>query len=345
MTRCPLPCRTMLVLFLIILGLGSASLAQTFVAFDVPGALDTFPMSINSAGQITGFYMDSINQYRGFRRQPDGVIITFDAPGRGFFTRPMSINSKGEIAGTCNEFAFVRKTNGEIVKFRVPGAFDSEALSINFQGQIAGTYRVDMFSNAVPFLRQPNGSFIRIDAISSLGYYAPSYALSLNSRGQLAGSYCCALTPQDSLGLHGFLRQSDGTIASFDVRGTTGTIARAINGKGQVTGLYFSDAQHHEVHGFLRQTNGSIIKFDVSDSTQTRPMAINERGDVIGTYLALQDGWYHGFLRQANGTIRTFDPLGVMYSTFPTSINERGNVVGYFFSERTRPIHGFIRTQ
>jgi hypothetical protein len=81
-----------------------------FTTFDVPGAgtvvgswEGTYPVAINPAGAITGYYADASWVYHGFVRAPDGKITTFDAPGAGTEsgqgTVPHSINPAGVITG------------------------------------------------------------------------------------------------------------------------------------------------------------------------------------------------------------------------------------------------------
>jgi hypothetical protein len=81
-----------------------------FTTFDVPGAgtvvgswQGTWPMDINSAGAITGYYADASWVCHGFLRAPDGRITKFDVPGAGNEsgqgTYPMTINSAGAVTG------------------------------------------------------------------------------------------------------------------------------------------------------------------------------------------------------------------------------------------------------
>src|SRR6516164_874060 len=72
-----------------------AAKGGTFTIFDVPGAgtgflEGTFPLGINPAGTITGYYQDADFLGHGFLRSPDGVITTFDPPG-SIFTSAISI--------------------------------------------------------------------------------------------------------------------------------------------------------------------------------------------------------------------------------------------------------------
>ena len=69
-------------LTLCILGLSLCALAQqaTIINFDPPGSLQTEPLSINSAGAVTGYYSDG-SALHGFLREPDGSFTAFDPPG------------------------------------------------------------------------------------------------------------------------------------------------------------------------------------------------------------------------------------------------------------------------
>jgi len=63
----------------LVLGCWSAH-AATFTTFDVPGAIVAYPVSINPAGAITGFYADASYVSHGFLRAHDGTVNTFSAP-------------------------------------------------------------------------------------------------------------------------------------------------------------------------------------------------------------------------------------------------------------------------
>jgi hypothetical protein len=72
---------------------------------------------------------------------------------------------------------------------------------------------------------------------------APS---SINDTGAITGRYS-----DSKNALHGFVRQPDGSITSFDPPGSAGNTApSSINDMGAITGYYWDSNQH--VHGFLR---------------------------------------------------------------------------------------------
>ena len=80
----------------------------TFTEFDASGAgtgknQGTQALSIDTAGDIAGTYMDSSHLYHGFVRAPSGTITTFDIPGAGAGKIrepvPINIGNGGNIAG------------------------------------------------------------------------------------------------------------------------------------------------------------------------------------------------------------------------------------------------------
>ena len=48
----------------------------SYLSFEVPGALGTYPMSINASMVVTGYYFTSATSARGFLRQADGAITS-----------------------------------------------------------------------------------------------------------------------------------------------------------------------------------------------------------------------------------------------------------------------------
>jgi hypothetical protein len=90
------------------------------IKFDAPDAAPanfggTFAVSINPAGEITGYYNDVNNVIHGFVRDVNGKFKTFDPPG-SIATYPTSINPSGEITGhyfdaNSRSHGFLRKAD------------------------------------------------------------------------------------------------------------------------------------------------------------------------------------------------------------------------------------------
>jgi predicted membrane protein len=73
----------------------------TITTFDVPGSaplFGAFPVAINPAEAITGFYGDGEGFFHGFLRERGGTFTTVDPPGSGY-TGPAGINPAGVIVG------------------------------------------------------------------------------------------------------------------------------------------------------------------------------------------------------------------------------------------------------
>jgi uncharacterized membrane protein len=80
----------------------------TFLTFDPTGSISTQVTAINDKGQITGSYATADGIYRGFLRNQQGVIESFDAVGAGNpSTFPKAINDRGQIAGYYQDASFV----------------------------------------------------------------------------------------------------------------------------------------------------------------------------------------------------------------------------------------------
>ena len=276
-----------------------------------------------------------------FAQRSENQIITFDI--NSFFTSAKSINSAGEITGVYAKFfrpndGFLRDADGTITLFDCPGALGSTSpSSINAAGDITGSCSDAAGTHG--FVRMRNGGITTFDASGSpvplgAGGTSPS---SINAAGKITGSYINVTL--DSV-QHGFLRDSDGTITSFDCRGVPiGTSPSSINGAGEVTGNC-SDAAG--MHGFLRTADGNIITFDASDAgspASTSPQGINTKGEITGSYTD-PNGHNHGFLRAADGMITLFDCSGTLIGTFPTAIDSAGEITG-----NCSGAHGFLRAR
>jgi hypothetical protein len=134
---------------------------------------------------------------------------------------------------------------------------------------------------------------------------------------------------------HGFLKEDDRSVISFDVPGARDTFPQAINSSGEIVGVYGGFDLFFR-HAFLRQPDGTISTFDVANSVQTYVTghgAINSAGEITGYYYpTLINPMPHGFLRQADGEIVTFDVPGST-QTSPSAINNRGQITGLYIDD------------
>jgi probable HAF family extracellular repeat protein len=138
---------------------------------------------------------------------------------------------------------------------------------------------------------------------------------------------------------HGFVRDSDGTITSFDPGGSGFTVGITNNRLGMIVGTYESGGHFH---GYIRGVDGTFSIFDVQASPNgTYGQGINTSGAVVG-YSEDENNVAHGFVRTSDGTIAAFDPSGSI-STIGYYINRRGAIAG-FYQDGNGITHGFVRT-
>lgn len=329
----------------------------------------------NSRGEITGYFVDNNNVYHGFVRHPDGKIDTFDAPGAGSTagtaqgTIAYSINSEGVIAGQFQGgdnvyHGFVRFPDGKITAFDITGfkaaAFQGPGgtANINDDGEIAGYYVDGNFVNR-GFVRRRDGTIQIFDVMtaSMLADSPPQGTVvaletGLSNDGNLTGWYY-----DSGQAVHGYLREADGTITSFDnvAAGSMayqGTYGGSINCKGEIAGGVLDSS--YVYHGFVRHPNGDMDTFEVNGSGDaqgsfqgTFAVGINSQADVTA-YFTDSSNVTHGAIRDRWGQITKFDVkgagTGTGQGTTPQNINERGDVPGYF-TTLDNVNHGFIYIQ
>jgi hypothetical protein len=85
---------------------------------------------------------------------------------------------------------------------------------------------------------------------------------SINPSGEIAGYYFGPTGPT----AHGFVRDKDGTITSFDAdpKNPHDISPTSINPRGEITGSFFAVGGPHGLlsHGFVRAADGTITIFD-----------------------------------------------------------------------------------
>jgi len=257
----------------------------TITEYDAPcagttGHRGSVPLSINTAGTITGVCKDSGDVHHGFVRSAKTpfTITDFDVPAAGTAatqgTNAISINTAGVITGSYKDSSslyhgFVRAANGTITAAPIdaPGAGQysggikdfccggTYAMSINTAGEITGFY-TDTNGVYHGFVRAATTPFAITDfnaAGAGTGALEGTFPVSINTAGEIAGFYI------DSTGTsHGFVRaaKSPYAITSFDAPGVAGTgiihgtFAFSINTAGDIVGTYTDSSD--VFHCFLR---------------------------------------------------------------------------------------------
>jgi hypothetical protein len=276
--------------------------------YPIPG---TFPTGINTAGAITGYYVDANSVSHGFlwvpKPLPNGTFKTIDPPNSGS-TQAIGINTAGAITGNYSDtifgggprgFLWVPKPlpNGTFTTFDAPGACQNGPGSCSSNG-------------TQPAAINPAGAITGI-------YQDINFSLD------------CYCNP-----FHGFVRDPKGAFTSFDPPGSSYTQPTGINPVGAITG-------YSGIQGFLRSPHGAISTIDFPPHQGTFPSAINPAGMITGNYFS--NNQYHGFLwRLGYSAPKTFDPPGSTNTTTPTAINSAGAITGYYV-DANFVNHGFVR--
>jgi hypothetical protein len=258
------------------------------ITFDTPFLTpirQTLPIGINEFGEIAGNFVSSQNGSYGFTRSTVGAAIAgvFTDFGYGTGSTPPTfvtgLNASGTIVGYFfedqgpNESSFILHPDGLWTPFVVPPNQESScsqttlAESINAAGTIAGFYSgysgtdANMCAtvDAGGFVRSPQGVFTLFNAPGPMvtsplralpadgaTLSAPS-RLNINQAGTTTGSYTDAKGAQ-----HGFVREPDGVITSFDPPRGMQTTATGINDSGLIVGSFLYDWNPQTSIGFLR---------------------------------------------------------------------------------------------
>jgi hypothetical protein len=371
----------MLALAMCMLTLGIPAIAQqpTITTIDAPHAgtisgYGTEAIAICPTGQIAGFYAGYSNSVHAYVRTTDGTITTFDGPGAGTGagTIPLPGNNPGTyaVAGdACGLVAgyfidsrdvahgYLRGVDGTLTVFDVPHAGTGNgqgtfAGNMSMSGElIAGGY-VDSTGMNHGFLRAANGTVTEFDvpaAATGPGLGTTTFwAQCVNSAGAMTGGY------YDQNGaIHGFVRNPDGTIATFDAPGAgtgsgLGTYTWAINPAGTTVGA--SQDNNGVYHALLRTADGKITLFDIKGAGTgsgqgTQAEGINPSGVITGFYTDANNV-SHGYVRAVDGTLTFFDVpaagTGNGQGTFPMTNNPAGSIVGYYI-DSNGAYHGFVR--
>lgn len=252
----------------------------TFTTIDVPGAVVTNVLGINTAGDVVGNYETTSNgQSHGFLYS-GGNFTLFDYPGASS-TIAFGINDSGLISGTAymnqNTTAFGFLYDGvTFTTIRAPGKGATLPRGINNAGVVVGG---DGFS-----LNGTKG-FVRIGTkfktVSPPGVYVYVFGDGINNLNQIVGS--------DDTG--GFLF-SKGKYQTITFPGASQTQPWGINDGGIIVGWYVT-SQCLPCGFALR--NGKYFTIKYPGATATFPGGINASAQVSGSY-TLDGQTFHGFV-------------------------------------------------
>ena len=214
------------------------TLPANFTVVNFPGATSTQVTGINSAGDVSGIYVDAMGANHGFTRI-GGAFATVDNPASTVFNQALGINNSNETvgyytlqpSGTPGDIAY-SQTGGVFTDINtlLPANFNSQAVGINSAATpwIVGFYQPDMaLATSFGFVDE-GGTIITLDPFGSTF----SQALGVNDLGEIVGSYVGA-----DGNTHGYIENND-VFTSFDPPGSVSTTINGLNDKGDIGGFY-----------------------------------------------------------------------------------------------------------
>ncbi len=268
---------------------------------------------INNQGQIAGSLLAEDGSELPVFIDSDGSLTVIELPPPTTFGRASGINNNGLVSG------FFSQPGGE----QEPEAKIGEPPAENGQNGETGD---DAEVIGLSFLWDANSRSLNTiyeipDAISTSG-------LKVNDAGIVVGQV------QGEENTVGFIRQPDGSVATFAVPNAVNTLLGGINNSNVIVGGVAVDASEAGLlFGFIRDASGAFATFNVPDENGnplwTKADDINDVGDVVGHVRPeASEEAIHGFLRKADGRFFRINIPDAVQSRF-TDINNDGEISGF----------------
>jgi hypothetical protein len=271
---------------------------EVITTFDYPGTGNlTLPQKINERGDIVGEFIDSNGVTRGFVRFSDGtfsppIVDPNDTVG---FTEGRGINNSRTVDGDyVGSDGFVHSfflSNSAFTEYDVPGAVQTNLLSINDAGDFTGGFDPDGSGIFQAFV-SVGGTLTSFSVPGALS----TFAYEINNSKQLVVGYYI-----DSSGiLHGYYRDTNGALHfPIDPSGSVGTVLFGLNDRNWVVGRYADSSG--VTHGLFFVPPDQFFTFDYPGSTFTSLNGISDQGFICGRYVDAS-GIAHGFIARVRGT-------------------------------------------
>jgi hypothetical protein len=241
---------------------------------------DTFAVNINDA--IAGDFVDakSVQHAMILAGKKLTTVDHKDCVTSGGFSAGAiafyGINTAGDAAGWCTStktglFQGFVYAAGKFTAINFPKSNGTQALGINDKGEVVGLY-LDSTNVQHGFMKK-GAKYTSIDVTGGTS----SEAWGINNSGQIA-VFAIGSTGYESFIYNGktFKQISDPNA------GTSGTIIRDVNNKGDATGAYF-DSSGFEV-GFLLHAGKYYDLKDPNANNNTRPDGLNDKRVIVGRY-------------------------------------------------------------
>jgi uncharacterized membrane protein len=263
--------------FLLLATAAFAAPTYTITTLQYPGAAGTYPLSINKAGVIAGYYFDSSYSGHGFT-YANGSYTQIEADGRCYSTFVTGINNAGVLSGYC--FANAGGTlnfqdnNGTFTYFGLPGIFDSYNQKINNSNVSVGWYITN--SNTIASFTATNGKLTH-EFVASSAYNATA-AFGINGKGAIVGNGI--LNNQGTQ--QGFI-DINNSFKFYQYPGGYDTFFNGVNDGLLVVGDANTVARG-PVTAFVFQ-NRVFTNLAVPNATASVAYAVNNHGTIVGYYV------------------------------------------------------------
>ena len=243
----------------------------------------------------------------------DGQLIDLGTLPGDTVSRASGINDLGQVVGlsvnTDGLSRLVRPVlwqQGQAIE--LPGGEGCTATAINNKGHIA------LWCGGPSVLR--DGQRV---AIGTLPGYSGGYVYAINDAGVAVGAMF------DGRGGSTAFRWEDGILTDLGaIAGGVGSLAMAINARGQVAGYVRTSAAAGTAEPVVWERNTVTPLGGTWGTFRGVARGINNRGDVVGNG-DFVDGSGGGAFVWSRGTFRFLSPYFVM-----SDINERGTAVGRY---------------
>lgn len=263
------------------------ALAQgTYTQIDYPGAIQTYILGVNTAGDVVGGYVDSSSIFHGFLLS-GGVYTTIDYPGASY-TDLGGINDLGKIVGNYIDatvsagFLYDLQTL-TFTNIQFPTGEETLLDGINNAGIVAGGVDVTRQNLTGPIgFELANGIFHKVLPQG----FAFSEVVTVNNLGDAVGN-----AAHHNGVFHPFLFQQ-GQFHQIDLPVPPPAAVSAINDTNTMVGSYGTGQQL--TTGFVLQ-NGNFQSLTFPGAMFTIAAGVNNGGEVVG-YFFDSGLLEHGFL-------------------------------------------------
>ncbi len=248
----------------------------TYTTIQYPGAIGTYPVSVNNEGEIAGYFFDSGYTAHGFTYAA-GVFTQIDAGGNCYESFVTGVNDKGVLAGYCfatqgGTLNFIG-TSGAFAFYKVPGVLDSYTEGINNYDLTVGWY-ITNNNDIASFVTQSGKHLKTFTAPNSPG----TAVYGINNLGVAVGNGI-----PGTGGLQQGFTLTKGTYSFFYYPASYESFFNGVNDLTQVVGDY-SLVARGPVLAFVFQ-GGTFTDLAVPNATSSVASGINNAGLVVGYYV------------------------------------------------------------